>query len=305
MTRHVLRLPLLSCTLLLAACGQTHQDYPLLSERIFVDDPNDTFINFTDLRASLRAYVAQAPDQIGLYFEYLPSGVPVGINDEQRFVAASLLKVPIAMAVYQLNEQGKLDLSRKETLTQDMLDDRFGSLWKKGAGYTLTIHDAIREMLSQSDNTAKRLLVDVLQRTDPAALDAIFDELDMPKEFDGGEMVISPLSYSSMMRSLYLSGSLTKEHSAEILDLLTRTPFIDKLQAGLPDGVRFAHKIGVYGMGSEEQVFSDCGIVYTPKRPYLLCVMVRTHDDAAARRYMRDISIRTYDAVVNGPMEQR
>jgi hypothetical protein len=80
------------------------------------------------------------------------------------------------------------------------------------------------------------------------------------------------------------------------LEVLTRTIFTDKLPAGVPPEIKVAHKIGVFrplGSKSSDQIFSDCGIVYVPNRPYALCMMVQG-DEEHAREYMKFISKMVY-----------
>src|SRR4051812_43641694 len=79
--------------------------FPFLSSRIFASNQNDILINFVNLRDELRNYVNGVKDPLGLYFEYLPSGVSIGVNDKQEFILVSLLKVPVVMAVYRNVEQ--------------------------------------------------------------------------------------------------------------------------------------------------------------------------------------------------------
>lgn len=59
--------------------------YPLLSPRVFVNEPNDVLVNFVKLRNELRTMVAQANVPAGVYFEYLPSGVWVGAGEREVF----------------------------------------------------------------------------------------------------------------------------------------------------------------------------------------------------------------------------
>ena len=78
--------------------------------------------------------------------------------------------------------------------------------------------------------------------------------------------------------------------------------FPQGLQAGIPASVEVAQKFG------ERQVFlhdgtlsyrelHDCGIVYAPDNPYILCVMTRGHDFASLSSTIRDISKVVYDYV--------
>ena len=78
----------------------SQEHYPFLSKRIFVDK-NDILINFIPLRQALREYVGKQGGEIGVYFEYLPSGSSIGINDTKEIRLASLSKVPTVMEIYK------------------------------------------------------------------------------------------------------------------------------------------------------------------------------------------------------------
>jgi beta-lactamase class A len=74
--------------------------YPLLSKRILQEYPIDVIINFLDLRRELRSQVEPYGSTFGFYFEYLPTGTTIGVNEKLDFYAASLFKVPVVMAYY-------------------------------------------------------------------------------------------------------------------------------------------------------------------------------------------------------------
>lgn len=269
---------------------QQQQKYPLLSKRIFSENQNDILINFTPLRTALREYVGKQNEQIGVYFEYLPSGTSIGVNDQMEVRLASLIKVPTVMAVYKDIEAGNLSLNTAVTMQKEDIDQRFGNLWRRGVGTRLTIRETININLVESDNTATRILVRHLSE---GAIDAVFDSLDLPKERENGAAVISPKSYASILRSLYLSSYLDRQHSNEILDILTRTNFTDQIPAGVPNGIKVAHKIGIFEGASQQPVHNDCGIVYAPSRPYTLCVMV-PGSEATARKHAQYLSKMVY-----------
>lgn len=267
--------------------------YPLLSKRIFAENQNDILINFTPLRNAMHEYVAQQPELIGAYFEYLPSGTSIGINDQMEVKLASLIKVPVVMASFRQIEKGALSLDQIFTLTQADLDSRFGSLWERGVGTQITVEAAIIYTLVESDNTAANVL---LRAAGGDALAEVFDALDLPKHKEGQFVVLSPKNYSSILRSLYLSSYLERGHSNDVLDLLTGTKFNDKLPAGVPDTIPVAHKIGVFKSDQGEDIFNDCGIVYLPDRPYTLCMMVLS-DEETTRRHMQHLSKMVYGYV--------
>lgn len=269
---------------------------PYLSPRIFAENPNDVIINFIDLRNQLRMYTIKVPQRLGVYFEYLPSGTSIGINEKEEYELASLLKVPIAIAAIDQIQLGKIKASTLLTLDKSHLDPYYGELWQEGPGYQLTLEKAIEIMLVKSDNTAARVISDALP---DGATEKIFDLLDIPKVQKGTALIVTPKNYSSILRSLYLSSILQIEDSNKLLDTLTRTDFHDRIAGGIPKNIKIAHKIGVHTSPNLAQsIFTDCGIVYIPKRPYILCVMVESEENRAIE-LMRDVSNIIYTYVAN------
>ncbi len=265
-----------------------------LSQRVFIENPNDYVINFVPLRKELNAYTDTLDTSFGMYFEYLPTGVSIGINEKESYILASLLKVPLAMAVYKQIEKGDLKSDQTLEVKKEHLDPYFGELWKAGPGQTLTTTQALQETLINSDNTAKNVLFSAIPE---GSLENVFDSLDIPKELTNNSPVVTPKNYSSVLRSLYLSSYLKPEDSNEILSLLTRTPFSDKLAAGVPKDVKVAHKIGVHeGENKDTSIFTDCGIIYYPKRPYILCMMTRS-PEKDTQKNMKNVSKIIYDYI--------
>lgn len=264
------------------------EELKYLSQRVFIENPNDNIINFVPLREQLTTYTENnVKTPFGLYFEYLPTGVSIGIKEKDSYVLASLLKVPLAMAVYKQMEKGTIRHDQVFEVKEEQLDPYFGNLWKAGAGSKISTDEAIREILINSDNTAKNVLFSSIP---DGSLENVFDSLDIPKELESNLPVVTPKNYSSILRSLYLSSYLRPEDSNEILFILTQTPFKDKLVAGVDPNIKVAHKIGVHeGNSQTKSVFTDCGIVYYPKRPYILCMMTRSTDQEA-QKYMSNVS---------------
>lgn len=275
--------------------GQT--SYHLLSPRIFAENQNDLIINFIPLRERLHQLSAQLTSgKIGIYFEYLPTGTSIGLNEKESFVPASLLKTPLAMGVYRHIEQGTLEPHDTVTMKESLKDDGFGVLWKLQPGATLTIQQALDYLIRESDNTAQKLL---LTKITIEEVDQVFDALDIPKIRDSnGAAVVTAKNYSSILRCLYLSCYLSKNSSNKLLEQLTQTRFTDKLTAPIPTNILVAHKIGEHIVPTDptKNVYTDCGIIYYPKRPYILCVMIESNEETA-RQVIRQYSQIVYDYV--------
>jgi beta-lactamase class A len=270
--------------------------YNLLAPRLFLDNPNDSIVSFSSLRADIEAYLAQTVSTpASLYFEYLPTGTSIQIGEKNELVAASLMKIPLALNLMRSGELGKIGLDKKMPLKKEWLNDQFGTLYRKGEGYQLTLREAVRLMLKDSDNTAALMIQDALAASPLSEQQDSIYSLDVQVDLSQDKRaLVSALAYGSFLKCLYFSCYLTKADSQELLQYLTESSFDDRLEGKLPDGVEVAHKIGTFGNRAQ----SDCGIVYVERRDYILCVMI-DQSDAEASAHIADISKKVYDYVTN------
>jgi len=279
---------------------QKQNDFQFLSKRIFVENQNDILINFIPLRQAMREYINKQEGKVGAYFEYLPSGTSIGVNDKVEIRLASLSKVPIVMSIFKKIERGQMSPSDMLVIEKNHLDQGFGTLWKRGEGAELSVQELIELTLIESDNTAYNVLLGHLTGQE---LNEVYRSLDISitvgtKE-DEKYLRVSPKNYSSIFRSLYLSSFLSQNNSNHILEILTQTTFNDKIAAGVPDTIKVAHKIGTFeGVDTLQNVFIDCGIIYIPNRPYILCAFVLGTNEEA-QKHMLYISKAIHEYITN------
>jgi beta-lactamase class A len=270
---------------------QTQEDYPLLADRLFVDNPNDIKINFSKLRSTLNNYFKENNISGSMYFEFLPTGSSVRVNGDSRYRAASLIKLPVAMELFKAAEQGKINLDDKVTLKEEWLNERFGELYEKGVGYELSYNDAVKILLQDSDNTALRLIIEATDSTleiEDRALGALDIEFNLDSE-DG--ILVGTRSYSSFLKCLYFACYNTKEDSQRILEYLSETNFDNRIVAGIEDkSLTVAHKIGVFNT----QVQSDCGIVYLDRNNYIICIMIEGSNNDSTNGHFSNLSNAVY-----------
>lgn len=278
-----------------ASTAEQAANYPLLAKRLFLEDPNDAIINFSQLREQINTYMTQNNLKGGLYFEYLPTGTSVRIAGDEEQVAASLMKLPVVMELYRAAELGRINLDTTVALKQEWLDPAFGDLYKQGAGYKLTLREAAKLALTKSDNTAIAAILDStkdLLKTD----ENVISSLDVAFVRDDKLLLsISARSYASFLKCLYFSCYLTKDSSQQILNFMTESDFNNRLRSTIPENVKIAHKIGNYSNTTQ----SDCGVVYVEKRNYVLCAMLQVSDTNEGNKHIADISKIAYD-YVNG-----
>jgi beta-lactamase class A len=269
--------------------------YPLLAQRIFIENPTDVKINFSGLRSDLRKYFEENSLEGGLYFEYLPTGSSIRINANEEFRAASLMKIPVAMEVYKAAELGLLNLDEEIILKEEWLNSDFGDLYEKGAGYQLTLEEVIEILLTKSDNTALRAAIAATDGVLPIEERAL-GSLDVEFSVDqSGSIDIGARSYASFFKCLYFACYNSVEHSNTLLKYLTQSNFNDRIVSGVPDTVLVAHKIGVFNT----TVQSDCGIIYKENRNYILCIMLSAQDTPETKNHFYNLSIFAYDFLNN------
>jgi len=265
--------------------------FPLLAKRLFIDDPNDVIINFSDLRMQISNYMTSNGLKGSVYFEYLPTGTSIRYTGDSEYVAASLMKMPVVMELYKASELGRINLDTIVELKQEWLDSSYGALYKKGAGYKLSLRDAAQIALSQSDNTAINIILNSTQGLLKTG-ENVISSLDVSfNRDDKSQIEISARSYASFLKCLYFSCYVNYVDSQEILTLLTQSQFNNRLRQGVPNDVKIAHKIGTYSNTTQ----SDCGIVYEDKRNYLLCVILQVADTNEGNAHIAALSKLTYD----------
>jgi len=215
---------------------------------------------------------------ISVYFKELSSGAWIGIDENEKFSPASLLKIPLMMAYYMMSEtnpsylDSKIKFAPSEGMT--LLEQNIVPSITLVKGNTYSLQDLIRRMIIYSDNEAFALLLNYMKTQDQKK--AYIDlGLQFPGENDSNDFM-SVKEYASFFRVLYNASYLNKEMSSKALKLLTEVTFDKGLVAGVPKGIKVAHKFGERGYAFNNiKQLHDCGIVYYPKKPYLLCVMTR------------------------------
>lgn len=279
-------------------------DYPLLNSEAVQNLQKHYIINFGPLRNDLGNIQKSYPQKSFVYFDYLNNSSWIGLNEKDMFTAASTVKVPLAMALMKAVESGKIKLTDSYTLDSLDLDPSFGDLYKAGADKAFTVEELIKIMLEQSDDTAMMAIFNIFNKlgiNDP--LGDVYTTMGwtafigQPLGSDGKPdyQDINTKTLSNMFTALYNATYVDADSSQKILAYLANTPFNDKIDAGVPDGVTVAHKIGVY---ADNNTYSDCGIVYAPNRNYILCVGF-VGDENSAKTFMSKVSKTAYQYVID------
>jgi beta-lactamase class A len=238
---------------------------------------------------------------MSVYFRLLNSGRWIGVNEEEKYTPASLLKVVLMSAYFKASENNPGLLGGKVLYTKDAenLDKSNPKpLVRLEIGRWYSIDSVIEQMIRHSDNAASFILLDHLP---PKVFDDAFRDLDLPvptTKDESGLGYMSAKSYGLIWRVLYGASYLSRSLSEKALEILAQTDFDGGLRAGVPVNLVVAHKFGSYTSPAGMNEMHDCGIIYYPQHPYLLCVMTRgSKSFGELADVIKNISMLVYEGV--------
>ena len=240
-----------------------------------------------------------AVKDLTVYYRDLFDGPWFAINGDVVFNPASMMKVPVMVA--WLRRAEKEPQALKRTFVYDGREDLAACQGIRPAqtiipGRSYTVEELLQFMMNYSDNNATKLLYEALG---DAELNEVLDSMDVNNDPRDGNNAITAHGYSGFFRILYNASYLNREMSEKALQLLSLQEFPQGMAAGVPKGVPVAAKFGETGSGvpGEDIQLHEFGIVYHPKRPYILGIMTRGHDLGRQAEIIRSISARVYAEV--------
>ena len=237
--------------------------------------------------------------EIAVYFRDLNNGPIIGIGQNIPFAPASLLKLPIMMSYLSHAEDnpGSLDKKIEFKHIAPLLPDQQDILSEKHieVGRIYSINELIEYMIKYSDNQAMVLLYEGLP---------IAEQIDLytrigvdSRALTDATKTLSVKQYSIFFRVLFNASYLSRKDSERALKLLAETNFDQGLRAGVPRAIPVAHKFGERQFGRELQQLHDCGIVYYPGHPYLLCIMTRGSETTSLTKAIVEVSKFVYGKI--------
>ncbi|MEE2700961.1 MAG: serine hydrolase [Chloroflexota bacterium] len=228
------------------------------------------------LQARLESMTDDFKGVAGVHVEDLISGVSLSINGNELFPTASTIKIHILTQLMSKVEQGSLNLEERICVTSSMKTPGSGVIYYMQDDVELSLLNLAILMIIVSDNTATNLCIDLagLEETNQLSRSLGLRATTLRRKMsdrrsieENNENVATPEECSAMLKALY-SGRPSKWVAEQTLTILEK-PKNGMLNQALP-GVRVVNKPG--GM---EFVRCDAGIVYLPRRPYVVSIMTK------------------------------
>lgn len=213
---------------------------------------------------------------MGLCVKELTTENRLAIRSDEIFPTASTIKIHVLTQLLSRAERGELDLHEKITITPEQLTPGSGILTYLDGTLDLSVLDLANLMIIVSDNTATNLCIELAGMD---ATNALLRELGLTQTMlrrkmqdaaamaRNDENIATPAECVAMLEHLY-HGRPTPQVAEQALAILKK-PNNGPIKRALP-GLTIASKPG--GM---PRVRCDAGLVFLPRRPYLITVMTK------------------------------
>ncbi len=289
-----------------AVMSTCNQSYNLLNPNIRCKDVlQQGEWDYEPLRDQLSLLKSKVKEEgkishLSIYFRDLTHGPRFGIGEYDKFHPASLTKVPVMIALLHEADIDPNVLNKKLSYSGSLnVVENVEQPDETIKPHTLyTIRELIEKMILYSDNYSYKLLIQDINSKPPLLAYFTFRDLDVLRMMLAPEAdYVSIQSYANLFAILYNTGYLSKNNSQFALELLSQTTFDEGLTAGVPKGTIVANKFGRRTLENEDDQLHDCGIVYHPQMPYILCVMTSGPDYEEQKTAIATVSRLVYDSV--------
>lgn len=228
------------------------------------------------LNHDVRTLARHVPGAIALDVLDLNTGYDTGFNARKSMPAASTIKLPVMVAVFEQLATGRFDLNRRVTLEPQDKDAGSGDLCDAPDGSTYSVSELVDKMIDVSDNTATNMLIRLVGRR---RINAEMERLGLATTHLLGDVRTDAWSIRATLRtspadlvhllSLMAKGELVDQWSSnEMIAILEADQYNTLLPQPLPADVPIAHKTGSFF-----DTLNDAGIVYASDAPYVIAVM--------------------------------
>ncbi|WP_181444578.1 serine hydrolase [Bacillus sp. 03113] len=229
----------------------------------------------------------------------------IEINSKQAYPAASLIKVPILIEAFRQKEEGKLDVEQLVSISKEEKVGGAGVLFSLSSKASFTIHDLMTLMIIVSDNTATNQLIDLIGwheinqcikalNLTSTRLNRKMMDLDAIKL--GKDNWTSAVNIGTCLKEIYKGSLLSKESKEEILSMMRKQQFKEKLPAymNLEKGW-IANKTGEL-----EGIEHDCAIIqYNGITVYMAVLIDQLSAQEDGRETIRQIGKLVNNYLVN------
>jgi beta-lactamase class A len=246
--------------------------------------------------------VSKFPSNASVIIKDFKNGFTYEYNPYEKFISASLIKLPVMCSVFQKISEGALSFDQQIILKSCYRVAGSGYLRFECSGKAFKVIDLIRIMISESDNTAAKMLTETVgydEMNKTFASIGLHDTNITPKSFcmarynTKDESYTTPRDITRLLETIYQGKFISPEMSQDIINILKLPNENNRLRRYLPEEYELAHKTGLL-----RGACHDAGIVFTPRGDFMICIMTEQNRSyRTAKRFIADLGKLAYEQI--------
>jgi beta-lactamase class A len=263
--------------------------------------------------ASIQERIQKSGADVGVAFRTLDGRTAWSFHAEDTFHAASTMKIPVMIELFHQVQQGKLKLDDSlpiknkfysladgSIFTLDPKDDSETDLYQ-AVGQTRTLSQLCELMITVSSNFATNLLIQKLgvENIRAAVHSLHADGMNVLRGVEDNKAFAKGLNNTTnaqglavLLEAIAKGEAVDANASRQMVQILERQKSNEGIPAGVPSGIRVAHKTGEL-----TKLHHDAAIVYA-KTPFVLVILVRGLADIKdSSALMADITRQLYATI--------
>jgi beta-lactamase class A len=246
---------------------------------------------YDQLRKQISTVVESYPGELGIAIYDLTTGDTLSFHGDNHYPMQSVFKFPIALAVLNDIEKGKMSLTQKVFIKKDgMRTDTWSPLAKKypDGNIDVTVEELLLYMVRDSDNNACDILLKLLggpQRVNQYAhkigIDSMqirHNEQEMESAWDAQfDNWSSPRAMALLLKKFHDGVLLSPKNTGLLREMMEATTVGTRRMKGELPGVVIAHRTGTSGVQNGQMAaVNDVGIINLPQHTYIILVVFVT-----------------------------
>ena len=240
---------------------------------------------------------------VGIYFKNLATGDVVNYNADDEYHPASVIKLPIVMAVYKMASEGKADLYEKLKVTYECRVPSCGAFNAFTDEPMVDIKTLCNLAIVISDNTASNMLVSHFGIENlnhefkkmglvKTHVERLFFDDEMQEKGYNNKAVPSEIGY--LLEQIHNRSFISEEIAQEIWEIISQQQLLDKTVAYVDGLIPVGSKTGgARGITCDVALFEG-------ERPYIISIMANETDVPVTDDFMRHLGRDIYKEIYDG-----
>ncbi len=256
-----------------------------------------------EARQEIEDYADDYEGTAGVYVQDVNGGFGYGVNPDETFFGASVMKIPLLVAVFRKIDEGEISL-------EDPVETEPGD-WAGGAGWLQweepgtphLVQDHLWMMMTQSDNVATNAMLRLvggpeyvnevakdMGASDTFLYQKVTSERAAVLELDN---TTTPRDMATILGKIASGTAASRESCQKMIEIMSQNELQSSIKDGLPEDVEASKKGGwLY------KVYDEAGIVWHEDRPYVIAIFSKhgSEDVEVGKALLRGISEAAYKA---------